>query len=181
MITLLLLMPLFLLTTFPDGTQCNDSLWNHVYHSYRLQILNSCVQATGIIDEIRVEKDGDYHIRIHLDNNYTNLLNDVNISRQGGDLVVEPICIHEVTQQDAIRSCSDYSSNLVIPPIGTHVIISGSWVTDTLHGWNEIHPLSQIIPYTATPEFPIVEIMFVLGLFGGLILLGLFYRLEYKK
>src|SRR5438445_5780264 len=161
MISLLLLIPLFILTTFPDGTQCDSSLWNHVYHPQRLQILDPCIQATGIITTIKAEPDGDYHIRVQLDDNYTNLLNQGNIDKQHGDLVVEPVCIHEVTQADAVDACLNYSSSLVIPPVGTHVIVTGSCVLDTNHGWNEIHPLSKITQYTPIPEFRDVTMIII--------------------
>lgn len=61
---------------------------------------------------------------------------------QGGDLVVEPICEHRVTQPDAITSCENFSGGVVRPRKGQHVRVAGSYVHDTEggHGWMEIHP-----------------------------------------
>lgn len=34
---------------------------------------------------------------------------------------------------------------IVIPPVGTHVKLTGSWVMDDNHAhWNEIHPVMKI-------------------------------------
>lgn len=81
--------------TFP---QCDGSLWQHVYHAYRLQVLRSCVAVAGTVEEIRHEKDGDDHILVRLDSDYESLLNASNITDEDGALVVEPVCEHAVTQ-----------------------------------------------------------------------------------
>ena len=47
--------------------KCNDSLWNHVYNASRLEIVDTCITLTGVIDSIRSERDGDLHIRLRLD------------------------------------------------------------------------------------------------------------------
>ena len=123
---------------------CNQELWSHVYNPSRLKILNQCLQVTGTIEVIRLEKDGDDHILLKLDPGQENLLNEKNIAQQQSDLVLEPVCLHTVTQADAISSCNGFHSNVIIPRIGTHVKVIGSYVLDTAHGWNEIHPVSTI-------------------------------------
>jgi hypothetical protein len=127
------------------GAQCDQSLWNHVYNPQRLKVVESCKIVTGIIESKRVEADGDYHIRLKLDPQYANLINQANVNGQLGDLVVEPICINRVTQLDAISACQNFRQNIDIPAVGTHVQITGSYVLDKEHGsWAEIHPVTSI-------------------------------------
>lgn len=123
---------------------CNDSLWQHVYHPYRLKVLKRCISVAGVIENVRSEKDGDYHIRLRLDPRYTHLLNQGNRARQHGDLVIEPVCEYRVTQADAKDACHNFSSHLKVPPAGTHVRVTGSYVLDKDHGWMEIHPATRI-------------------------------------
>ncbi len=73
-------------------TRCDQSLWEYVYNSGRLQVLDPCISVTGIVEEIRKEADGDVHILFRLDQQFESLLNEKNIARQYGDLVLEPIC-----------------------------------------------------------------------------------------
>jgi hypothetical protein len=128
-----------------SSNQCDQSLWDHVYHPSRLQVIASCKSVLGIIESKRVEKDGDYHIRVKLDSPFSNLINSANIKNQFGDLVVELICVNRVTQADAISACQNFHQNISIPPIGSHVNIMGSYVLDKEHGnWAEIHPVTSI-------------------------------------
>jgi hypothetical protein len=120
-----------------------------VYNPSRLQVIAPCKSVLGIIESKRVERDGDYHIRVKLDSQFSNLINSANIKNQFGDLVVEPICVNRVTQTDAISACQNFHQNISIPPTGTHVNITGSYVLDKEHGmWAEIHPVTFI---TKTP------------------------------
>lgn len=116
----------------------------HVYNPDRLRVLNPCVTVTGTIDLIRSEADGDYHVRVHLDSGQLcggqNCLDAANLSQQAGDLVVEPVCEHSITQADAVAACSNFHNTLAVPPVGTHTTVTGPWVLDQDHGWNEIHP-----------------------------------------
>lgn len=125
-------------------SSCDQSLWDHVYHAYRLQVINPCMTVSGTIDVVRQEADGDNHILVKLDPQYIGLLNSVNASDQHGDLVVETICVNPVTQADAVQACNGYQSNVTIPSTGTHVTITGSYVLDKDHGWMEIHPVTSI-------------------------------------
>lgn len=51
----------------------------------------------------------------------------------------------KVTQADAKPACSGFHDTTAIPPIGAHVAIMGTFVTEKNHGkWNEIHPVSRI-------------------------------------
>lgn len=75
-----------------SSNNCDQSLWDHVYHPSRLQVSDPRITVTGTIDRIKAEPDDDLYIRVNLDPQYANLLNDGNVSGQVGDLVVEPIC-----------------------------------------------------------------------------------------
>lgn len=125
-------------------SNCNSKLWDNVYHKYRLEVYEECKTVTGTIEKIRHEEDGDLHILLKLDAGQENLLNEKNISSQHGDLVIEPICVNEVTQKDAIAPCSGYVNSVKIPHTGDHVKVTGSYVFDKEHGWNEIHPVTEI-------------------------------------
>jgi hypothetical protein len=132
-------------TVSTSGDQCDPSLWNHVYNPSRLQVVDHCKTVSGVIDSVRTEPDGDYHIRLKLDPQFSDLINSANVNGQYGDLVAEPICVNPVTQIDAISSCQSFHQNIVIPPIGTHVKVTGSYVRDNQHGgWAEIHPVTSI-------------------------------------
>jgi len=129
---------------------CDFSLWNHVYHSYRLIIHDTCTYVTGTIDALIYEADGDIHLRVNVDSVFKPLLNSTNISSESGDLVAEPICATTVTQADAVASCQGFTNTVFIPNVGEHVKITGSYVTDNDHGWNEIHPVTSIVISTQT-------------------------------
>ena len=128
----------------PEVSACDSILWQHIYHPKRLQIIENCKTVTGVLQLTRKERDGDLHMLVKLDPGFESLLNDQNITRQRGDLVIEPVCVGRVTQADAMDVCTNYASTIVIPPIGTRVEITGSFVFDTEHGWNEIHPVTSI-------------------------------------
>lgn len=129
---------------------CDDSLWDHVYHPARLQVVERCKEVTGLVYSIREEPDGDLHVRLTADD--ASIINSANVSGQLGKLVVEPICTHVVTQSDAIPSCAGFTGPTIIDknfPLGTHVKVTGSYVLDKQHGgWAEIHPVTsfEIIP-----------------------------------
>jgi hypothetical protein len=134
---------------------CGDGLWQHVYHPSRLLVMTECVTVTGTVvdatngrnsDGVRHEPDGDTHGWLRLDPLFANLLNNGNMSAEGGNLVFEIVCHYHVTQADAKPSCSAFNDQTAIPPIGSHVQMSGTFVQDTNHRrWNEIHPVSRIV------------------------------------
>ena len=127
-----------------ESRTCDTSLWDHVYHPKRLQVLQECKSVSGIIESIKSEKDGDLHIRLKLDSQYANLLTRANYDHQKGNMVLEPICQKKVSQKDAISSCISFDRRIVIPPVGSHVRVVGSYVLDLEHGsWAEIHPVTS--------------------------------------
>lgn len=145
------------MTSLPVATGCDSTLWNHVYAGDpkkfrkpqdRLKVINDCITVTGTLFSIKKEADGDMHIRVTLDPQFKSLLNAKNISGQKGKFVIEPVCQTAPTQKDTIAEgvCKNYHQNLVIPAVGTHVSITGVYILDMEHGWNEIHPITSITP-----------------------------------
>ena len=127
-----------------DHSQCSDpdSISSHVYNPYRLTIVKSCITASGVVDNVLQEADGDYHVRLILDSEYSNLTNAANDQYQYGDLVVEIICALPIAQSDAVSACQNYTNNITIPSINDHITVTGPYVLDTAHNnWAEIHPV----------------------------------------
>jgi hypothetical protein len=127
-----------------NNSQCSDpdSISSHVYNSYRLNITKSCITASGVVDNVLQEADGDYHVRLALDSQYSNLTNSANNQYQYGDLVVEIVCALPITQSDAVSACQNYTNNIRIPSINDHITVTGPYVLDTNHyNWAEIHPV----------------------------------------
>ena len=117
--------------------------------------MNECVTISGTIvdatngrnsDGVRHEADGDTHGWLRPDPQFANLLNNGNTTAENGNLVFEIVCHYPVTQADAKPACSTFGDRTVIPPVGSHVAITGTFVQDTNHQrWNEIHPVSRIV------------------------------------
>ena len=128
-------------TDHPSTCRDPDSTSNHVYNPSRLTIVQSCITASGIVENVIEEADGDYHLRLALDDQYANLTNSANDQYQYGDLVVEIICALPITQQNAVSACQAYTNNITIPNINDHITVTGPYVLDTEHSnWAEIHP-----------------------------------------
>jgi hypothetical protein len=132
---------------------CDHTLWNHVYAGTfasaqdRLRVIQDCVSVTGTIETALPEADGDFHIRLRLDPEFRSMLNAKNRSGQHGTLVVEPICMNTVKQKDTKNEhvCDGFSQQVYTPDMrGSHVRVTGAYVTDMQHGWNEIHPVTFI-------------------------------------
>lgn len=113
---------------------CDVTLWRHVYHPQRLKILDDCLEVAGYVLSVRQEPDGDAHIMIYLD-----VPLDGNIT-----LVTEAICVYPVQQADAVQACVGFHNRVSIPPIESHVVVVGTHVLDTNHGWEEIHPITSL-------------------------------------
>src|SRR4029077_4333708 len=131
-----------------SSSTCSDpaSISSHVYHAYRLQIVKSCATASGTVDNVIEEADGDVHLRTNLDQAYSNLTNSANDQYQYGDLVVEIICVSPPSQTDAIPACQSYTNQIPVPSAGQHITITGPYVLDTDHyNWAEIHPVYTLV------------------------------------
>jgi hypothetical protein len=131
-----------------SSSGCSDpaSISSHVYHPYRLQTVKSCITASGTVDSIIEESDGDVHVRLNLDQAYSNLTNSANDQYQYSDLVVEIICVNPPSQTDAIPACQNYTNQIPVPNVGQHITITGPYVLDTDHyNWAEIHPAYSLV------------------------------------
>jgi hypothetical protein len=63
--------------------------------------------------------------------------------------VLEPICVNPVTQPDAVSACQNFHENISIATVGSHVRVTGSYVSDNQHGgWAGIHPVTSMVKYT---------------------------------
>ena len=115
----------------------------YVYSPDRLRVETACLRVTGTVAAIRSEADGDLHILLALDPPFVHLLTPANQGEELGDLVVEPICVHQVTQADAVASCAaDPDPLRILPGLGWHIWMEGRYVFDEDHGgWAELHPL----------------------------------------
>jgi hypothetical protein len=123
---------------------CNDpdSISSHVYNPYRLNVIKACITASGVVENIFEEADGDYHLRLALDAQYSNLTNSASDQYQYGDLVVELICALPINQSDAVSACQNYTNTITIPSVNDHITVTGPYVLDTDHyDWAEIHPV----------------------------------------
>lgn len=127
----------------PSATcQAGDQA-QYVYNPTRLKVLSPCIHVTGTVAARRAEADGDYHILLKLDPPYLHYLTPANQGVELGDLVVEPVCEHSITQADAQKPCAgDTDPVLPLPSVGMHIWAEGQYVLDLDHGsWAEIHPL----------------------------------------
>jgi hypothetical protein len=141
----------------PSMVGCGDGLWAHVYHPTRLNVIQDCVTVTGVMvdatvhepihqpDGVRHEPDGDTHGWLKVDPKFSNMINAGNTSAEGGNLVFEIVCHFPITQSDAKPACAGFADHTKLPPINSHVAITGTWVVEKNHAqWFEIHPVSSI-------------------------------------
>ena len=102
-----------------------DSISSHVYNPSRLTVVQSCITASGTVENVFEEADGDYHVRLALDARFSNFTNSANDQYQYGGLVVEIICALPVTQPDAVSACQNYTNTITIPNINDHNTFTG--------------------------------------------------------
>ncbi len=130
--------------TTSGASGCNEALWKHVYDPTRLQVLDKCQVVTGVIEESNADPDGDQHMLLKLDKGQKDLLTKKNKKKKQGDLVVEVVCVNNITRKRAMGACTGYTNNITLPAVGDHVRVTGSYVIDSHNGWAEIHPVSRI-------------------------------------
>jgi hypothetical protein len=161
--------PISTITTTANMTSCDESLWSHVWYPPRLQVIERCRVVTGIVENISIRGDGDEHISLKLDPEYTNLVNQKNIDEQHGYLVLEIICKNPIRRMDeliactkedtedteghikvigacvlAFNACNGFKQDFEVN-VGEHIRVTGAYVLDSEHGWNEIHPITSIV------------------------------------
>jgi hypothetical protein len=117
-----------------------------VHNPDRLQILDPCKHAEGVVVDVAHEDDGDYHIWFKADPGYDYLLNPNNHFQARPAMLAEitPDCPSSTNPPDAQSAARCPKTSLPIPKLGDHVAIDGPWVLDTDHGWQEIHPVDSI-------------------------------------
>jgi hypothetical protein len=148
---------LFGSSAFGQSRTCDETLWKHVYHFARFVVQEKCVTVSGTIvdatanertrqkDGVRHQEDGDAHGLLKLDPGQEKFLNDGNRRSESGNLVFKIVCKYPVKQEDAKAACAGYRGAVMLPPVGSHVSITGSWVQDTEHErWFGIHPVTSI-------------------------------------
>jgi hypothetical protein len=115
-----------------------------VYHPSRLMVLSACKHAAGRVTVVRHEQDGDLHIDVAVDPAYRGLLAPANNTQQHGDLVAEFMA------RDG--------GHLPAPRVGDRISLTGAWVGDNQHSWNELHPVWAVSlnggpTHTSGPRF----------------------------
>jgi hypothetical protein len=99
-----------------------------VYHPSRLHVLGTCRWYVGTVERINHEQDGDYHVDIQPAKGYKRFLNYGNYAYEHGQLVTEIMP----------------GQSFPAPYVGERLAMFGTWVYDSDHGWNEIHPIWTI-------------------------------------
>src|SRR2546429_8105789 len=130
------------------STVCPSDPLDHVYKPQRLQLVDPCKTVTGTIDSVWPIFDGDVHIGLKLDPQFSNLTNDCNktclFGVAEGNLVVEVVCAFlPIYPKEARATCHDYHNSVEIPLSG-RVSVTGAYVKDLDHGWMEIHPVWEV-------------------------------------
>ena len=123
---------------------CRDpnNISSHIYNPARLQTVRECITVSGIVNNVIVEDDGDYHVWFHVDPQYASLPNRANNDYRQGDLLAEIICATTITQQDAVLACENYTNQILpIPNSNQNITVTGPYVLDNVHGWMEVHPV----------------------------------------
>jgi hypothetical protein len=117
-----------------------------VYAPSRLKVVDTCRIVTGVVHDEHQNEDGDVDVRVTPDPGYESVLNDANRTKLDGALQVEAVCQAPIkaTETASESACGSYQGHVIIPPVGAHVQVVGSYVLDTNHGWMEIHPVTAI-------------------------------------
>ncbi len=133
-------------TNISSNACANPEPLKHVYNPARLVVNDPCKTVSGTVMRVLKQADGDYHIQLNVDPQYSDTVNQVNIEKQHGALVLEIVCATDVKQKDAVSACSGYQNSIPVPKPNQHITVTGQFVSDQQHGgWNEIHPVYQIV------------------------------------
>lgn len=126
------------------ATDCDPSMWTHVWSPKRLQQLAPCITVTGTVLESTSDEDGDQHFLLRLDPGQDGLVNKRNRKKKDGALVVEIVCANPTKQKKPRAVCAGYANSIPLPQSGWRVRVTGSYVIDTHNGWAELHPVSKL-------------------------------------
>jgi hypothetical protein len=117
-----------------------------VYKAARLKLISPCRTAEGFVVAQQKEPDGDTHLYLLLDPGEGSLLSRGNDFYGVPALVVEIIpqhCGAQLWPSAVFANCADKGgfTSPDAPATGSRVAITGPWVYDRNHDWNEIHPV----------------------------------------
>lgn len=124
--------PQAVMQTNSDPNCKQGNIFEGVDRQARFKVLSTCETIAGVVHDMSKQEDGDYQFNVDVDTQYKKFLNDANNNQVNRMLVVE------------IIPKDQNSSNIYIPKEGDRIQAIGAWVTDTPHGWNEIHPAWKI-------------------------------------
>jgi hypothetical protein len=147
---------------------CDTPYWDHTYANARLKVYQGCASITGTIKSLlppTFTGDGDYHIYILPDTQYAWMVSyrDTNYLKlcEGSDsagyrlicipcLNVEEVCKGAPTASGGVvatvdSACLDFNDTTYVPNVGEYVRATGPFIYDTVHCWNELHPVSSMI------------------------------------
>ncbi|GAC1380891.1 MAG: hypothetical protein NVSMB45_04850 [Ginsengibacter sp.] len=127
-----------------SSDNCSFGIWEHVYNPVRLRILDSCKVVRGVVVESNEEDDGDEHMLLKLDKGQESLLTSRNMSSKRGCLVIEAICVNNISKKKVGNSCEGSVNNIELPKLNEHIEVTGTYVIDSHNGWAEIHPISKL-------------------------------------
>ena len=118
--------------TLPASRGCTapSNVLAGVWGPDRLHVLSTCRIAVGTVIWLHHEPDGDLHVYVAVEPAYTGLMNAVNRRHMRGALLAE------FMPRDG--------GHLPPPALGDHIRLTGAWVLDTNHGWNELHPVWSV-------------------------------------
>lgn len=167
---LLCLLLVIITKAYSQSGLCDTAYWHHTYYNQRLMVYDSCVTITAkiiFLDPPFLTGDGDYHIYTTPDSAYTWMVNyrtaafkahclgTDSSDKFAGALNVEEVCKGTITDggtDGAVENaaCAGFNDTVYLPNAGEHVKIVGPFIYDTVHCWNEIHPVSSMVVISAT-------------------------------
>ena len=125
-----------------DGfDRCARAPLEGVHDEDRLRLLAPCRYAEGTImtretDAPPVKGDGDIRYILIPDPPYLPLIEHSRCANRPDCLYLETVPIFQRFPR---------SLRVQDPAPGDHVAVSGAWVYDTAHGWNEIHSVAWMV------------------------------------
>jgi hypothetical protein len=112
--------------------------------------------VSGTVTGVRPEDDGDSHVYLALDASYasslklTSLLLEIVPADKPGCTPGQPPRPASGSYDYGICTGADESD----PAVGSHITVTGPYVDDTNHDWNEIHPVWAISPFSGAATTP---------------------------
>ena len=159
---------------------CDSNYWNHTYANARLKVYQQgCQTITGVIKSLLPPSftgDGDYHIYVLPDSQFAWMVSyrdsDYLKLCEGSDsadyrlicipcLNVEEVCKGAALSSSGVQgvvdsACENFNDTTYLPAVGEHVAATGPFIYDTVHCWNELHPITRMVllnpTYVPEPE-----------------------------